>query len=113
MSIVEFVQIFFEKIRYGVPFSFFLPHNKEKMFTQAENTLSPVNDPISFSIPKKNIIFAFTLVRLPHSQKAIKRESGENPEQSRCCKLFTTFRIILFATVSGNQFTVLTPITHY
>ena len=33
--------------------------------------------------------FAIALVLIGlHAQREIKRESGENPEQSRCCKLF-------------------------
>jgi hypothetical protein len=50
---------------------------------------------IYFFIPKILTTFALALVYLLLPQRVIKRESGENPEQSRCCKLFTTFRIIL------------------
>gem|GEM_PF-4497170 len=62
---------------------------------------------IPFFIPKILTTFAAALVRQLFSQPTIKRESGENPEQSRCCKLFTTFRTITFATVAGTQSTVL------
>ena len=34
---------------------------------------------------------------------AIKRESGEKPGQSRCCKLQKSFRHQLIATVSGRN----------
>jgi hypothetical protein len=29
------------------------------------------------------------------SKKALKRESGENPEQTRCCKLFFKYELFL------------------
>ena len=43
----------------------------------------------------KNCIFNYSsylcraLVRDLYSKESIKRESGENPEQSRCCKFHT------------------------
>jgi len=40
---------------------------------------------------KKSIIFAIALVRKCRSAYSTKRESGENPEQTRYCKSYATF----------------------
>lgn len=40
----------------------------------------------SLQKPNKLPIFASALVCNSHTREAIKRESGVNPEQSRCCK---------------------------
>jgi hypothetical protein len=39
----------------------------------------------------------------PFHGKAVKRESGANPEQTRCCKLRQSFQIILRATVPARN----------
>jgi cytidylate kinase len=45
----------------------------------------------------KNIIFVPALVRICYSVYLTKRESGENPEQTRYCKLFsiTNYELII------------------
>ena len=65
--------------------------------------ISVTFQPLSSVIPKILCKFAIVLVRLPYSGTAIKRESGEKPGQSRCCKLQKSFRHQLIATVSGRN----------
>lgn len=41
------------------------------------------------------------------SKTVIKRESGESPEQSRCCKLYNEFEQTLFATYGNLRISIL------
>ena len=61
----------------SVPFSFVLIRKKKNTSLQKTNKLS---------------IFAPHWFAPPHTREAIKRESGVNPEQSRCCKFHACYK---------------------
>lgn len=46
---------------------------------------------ISFIYP----IFAHVLFRVLYPEKRMKRESGESPEQSRCCEFYARYIILV------------------
>ena len=58
----------------------------------------------------KNCIFNYSsylcraLVRDLYSKESIKRESGENPEQSRCCEFHTNVVSIYQLATESNKF---------